>query len=147
MPTTARKTRWYSTGGPWGTGLLLIGVAAVVIGVTYVGRPAHDLQPALAWVSKAAPISAWAVLWILAGIYSIVRALMPPQRHHDIAPCVFVISLWAAFYGIYWLSMGLVHGQWTRDGVSCLVWATMAGMLLSFGRCVNPPRRGWRRRE
>lgn len=146
MPTNARKTRWYSTGGPWGTGLLLIGVVSVAIGITYMTRPAGALQPALAWVSKAAPISAWAVLWLLAGGYSIVRALMPPQRFRNLAPCVFVISLWAAFYGLYWLSMGLVHGRWTRDGVSCLVWACMAGLLLSLGRCVNPPQRGRGRR-
>jgi hypothetical protein len=146
VPTNATRRRRIDTGGPWGTGLLLIGVVSLVIGITYIARPAGAMQPALAWVSKAAPISAWAVLWILAGLYSVGRALMPPQRHRDIAPCVFVISLWAAFYGLYWLSMGLVHGQWTRDGVSCLVWASMAGLLLSFGRCVNPPRRGWRRR-
>lgn len=146
MPETARRRRRIDTGGPWGTGLLLIGIVSAIIGITYVTRPADSLQPALAWVSKAAPISAWAALWILAGAWSIVRALMPPQRHRDIAPCVFVISLWAAFYGLYWLSVGLVHGHWTRDGVSCLVWASMAGLLLSFGRCVNPPRRDRRRR-
>jgi hypothetical protein len=69
-----------------------------VQGIAYlIGNP-HDLGAALRWVGHGIPIRGWSVLWILAGLYSIVRALTPPQRHTDVAPVVAVVFLWAAIY-------------------------------------------------
>jgi hypothetical protein len=145
VPENARKTRWYSTGGPWGTGLLLLGCVWVIVGMSWITRRPGALPEALAWINRALPISAWAVLWVVAGAYSIIRALLPPQRHIDLAPAVFVASLWGGFYATYWLIRGIDDGAWTRDWVSALIWGCVAGLLVCFGRCVNPPRRRRRR--
>lgn len=137
MPTTARKKHLIGTGGPWGTGLLLMGVVSIVIGAAFITRAPANLSPALAWIGQAIPISAWSALWVVSGAYNVVRSLMPPQRHMDLAFSVFVISLWASFYGTYWIWMA-VHGVFTREWLFAVIWGCMAGMLVSFGRCVNP---------
>jgi hypothetical protein len=98
VPTNARKTRWYSTGGPWGTGLLLLGLAVTVQGIGYLLAPADEFTGALAWVNHSVPIRAWALLWIAAGCFSTFRALTPPQRHTDVSPVVGVVCVWSAFY-------------------------------------------------
>jgi hypothetical protein len=56
---THSKTSWYSTGGPWGTGLLLLGVAVTVQGVAYLIGDPNDLGAALRWVGHGIPIRVW----------------------------------------------------------------------------------------
>jgi hypothetical protein len=139
MPTNARKTRWYSTGGPWGTGLLLLGVATTAQGIAYLIGDPQELGAALQWVGHGIPVRGWSVLWILAGLYSIVRALTPPQRHTDVAPVVAVVVLWAACYVIFWAYSAFWLGHLTRDWTAGLAWASLAALIVSWSRCVNPP--------
>lgn len=140
MPRNARKTRWYSTGGPWGTGLMLLGVAVLVQGLAYMTADDRQLRAALTWIDHAVPIAGWGLLWICAGIWSIWRGLSPPQRHIDLVPPVGVICLWGGFYFAYWLTNGLTEGVWTRDWTSAVAWGSLASVLICFGRCINPPR-------
>lgn len=139
MPTTARKTAWYSTGGPWGTGLLLVGIAVTVQGISYIAARPGVLPPALAWINRGVPIAAWGGLWLGAGLYSIVRALMPPQRHVDVVPAVSMIACWSAIYLVWWAYCGVWRGDWSRDWASGVAWGSLACLLVSFSRCVNPP--------
>jgi RsiW-degrading membrane proteinase PrsW (M82 family) len=141
VPENARKYHWYSTGGPWGTGLAILGVAVTVQGVSYIDTPQDDLRSALAWVNDFVPIAGWGLLWVAAGVWSLWKAFTPPQRHSDITPPVAVISLWSGLYAGYWLYMLLADGQLTRDWVSAVAWGSLAAVLIFFGRCNNPPRR------
>lgn len=141
MPKTAHKTKWYSTGGPWGTGLLLIGVAVTVQGFAYISAGSHSLSPALALVNQGFPIAAWGGLWLGAGLYSIVRALMPPQRSVDVVPAVTVICLWGAIYFVHWIYRGCWQGYWSREWMQAVAWGSLACLLICFSRCVNPPGR------
>ena len=141
MPTNARKQHFIGTGGPWGTGLLLLGVALTVQGIAYMCSAPGELRSALAWINQGVPVRGWALLWIGAGGYSIVKALTPPQRHIELAPAVGVICLWGGIYAVYWLTLGITEGVWTRDWTTAVAWASLAAVLISLGRCVNPPRR------
>lgn len=135
------------TGGPWGTGLLLLGVALTAQGGAYVASDRQDLRTALAWVDHGlVPISGWGLLWVAAGLWSIIRALTPPQRYLDLVPALSVLILWAAFYTLHWLIFGLVDGLWSRGWIAAVLYVSFAGVLASFGYCVNPPK-GRPRRE
>lgn len=138
MPTNARKTSWYSTGGPWGGGLLCVGIATTAQGVAYILNKPEELTSALAWINQAVPIVLWGLVWLAAGSYSITKALTPPQRHGDLIPAVGVISLWSAFYLVYWLYSGLWAHHWTRDWAVAVAWGSLAAVLICFGRCNNP---------
>lgn len=143
MPETARKTKWYSTGGPWGTGLLCLGVAVTVQGAAYVASTPADLrtQHPLQWADHVVPIAGWGLLWIAAGLWSIWQALTPPQRHMDILPAVAVICLWSGLWAGFWLYTGLADGHWSRDWTGAVAWGSLAAVLIFFGRCSNPLRR------
>lgn len=141
MPTNARALHRVGTGGPWGSGLLLLGCALTVQGISYMAADPHELRSALAWIDQGVPVRAWALLWIGAGLYSIFKALTPPQRHSELAPAVGVVCLWAAIYALYWLVQGCTDGVWSRDWTAAVAWGGLACVLISFGRCVNPPRR------
>ena len=138
MPTNARKRAWYSTGGPWGTGLLILGIAVVVQGIGYGVRPASSLPDALA--DLTIPIQVWAYLWMAAGGWSIWQALTPPQRHTDVWPVVGVISVWSAAYLTHWLIQG-IDGDWTTAWTSSVAWGSLAALIICWGRCINPPAR------
>lgn len=138
MPTNARKQHLIGTGGPWGSGLLCLGVATVAQGAAYMAADRHELRASLAWIDQAVPIAGWGVLWVAAGSYSIICALKPPQRHADLIPAVAVVSLWAAFALIYWLYSGLFQHVWTREWTAALAWGSLAAVLINFGRCNNP---------
>lgn len=139
MPTTARRSRRNPTGGPWGAGLLCVGLALTAQGIAYMAAKPDELRTALSWINAAVPIAGWGLLWVGAGVYSVWTALRPPQRHGDLIPAVAVISLWAAFYGAYWLYTGLIRDCWTRDWTASLAWGSLAAVLICFGRCNNPP--------
>lgn len=140
MPDTAYRRRRIDTGGPWGTGLLIAGLGSVILGLFYVFAHKHDLPPAMQWITEIVPIPALGGLWIIAGGYCVFQALTPPQQHWHIAPIVAVMDLWAGIYMAHWLVLG-AKGTWGHDWQSCLVWSLFAAMLISWGRCVNPPRR------
>lgn len=144
MPTNARKQHRIGTGGPWGSGLLCLGVATTVQGVAYMAAKPDELRSALAWINQAVPIQGWGLLWLGAGVYSMLCALSPPQRHGELIPAVGVISLWSAFHWVFWLYSGTTLGHWTRDWTAALAWMSLAAVLVFFGRCINPPtgRRG-----
>lgn len=135
MPTTARRSLRHPTGGPWGAGLFLIGLAEFALGINYVSATPADLRAALSWINTVIPISGWALLWLSAGLYSMVRALCPPQRHVDMLPAIAVITLWSGMYGAYWLLIDADSREWTTS----VAWGALAAVLMSFGRCVNPP--------
>ena len=80
-------------------------------------------------------------IWIAAGVWSIWKALTPPQRHIEIAPAVAVICLWAGIWAGYWLYTGLHDGNWTREWAGAVAWGTLGLVLIFFGRCSNPPPR------
>lgn len=143
MPETARKDRWWSTGGPWGTGLFIAGLGSVVLGLFYTHASWADLQPAFRWVSanQHVPIWAYGLLWIAAGVFGMVHALLPPQRHWHVAPIAVVMCLWAGIYVAHWLAFGVLYRAWGHDWQGGLVWGLFASMLIAWSRCVNPPRR------
>jgi len=145
MPTTARKTSWYSTGGPWGTGLLWLGVAVTAQGVGYATADSARLPRPLEVLTAIVPPWAWGLLWIAAGVWSIWQALTPPQRNLDVLPVVVVLSLWSAAYLVFWLIFGAAWGHWTREWSGALGWGMLAALIACWGRCVNPPT-GARRR-
>jgi hypothetical protein len=145
VPTSAHKTRWWSTGGPWGTGLLLLGIGVTMQGVAYLIGDPTELNPALRWVNHGIPIRAWALVWITAGAYSILRALTPPQKHTDVAPVVGIISLWAAIYLVFWI-YNAWHGHVGREWTATVAWASLGALVVSWSRCVNPPTGRGRRR-
>lgn len=141
MPTNARKQHIIGTGGPWGTGLFLLGFCVTVQGIAYAIADRDDLRGALAWIDQAVPVACWGMLWIVAGMWAMFRGLTPPQRHIDIAPPVGVVCLWAGIYFAHWLAYGILDGDWDRTWTAALAWASLAAVLICFGRCVNPPRR------
>lgn len=129
------------TGGPWGTGLLLLGVALAAQGAAYVESDAGDLRGALAWIDgSTVPIAGWGLLWVAAGVWSVIRALTPPQRYLDLMPALGVLILWGAFYALHWLAFGIIDGTWSRSWVPAVLYVSFAGVLGSFGWCVNPPK-------
>lgn len=129
------------TGGPWGTGLLVLGMAVTVQGVGYLTARPRDLSSPLAALSEYVPPLAWGLLWMAAGLWSIWQALTPPQRSLDVLPVVGVLSVWSAAYLMYWLIRGLAEGTWTRAWSTAIAWAMLALLIVSWGRCVNPPTR------
>lgn len=139
MPTTAHKRHRIGTGGPWGTGLLILSIAAVFIGVGYVARTRRDVPDALQ--ALAVPVWLWASLWIAAGCYGMWKALTPPQHHHNVWPFAGLTFLWSAAYAIHWGILA-AHGDWTNTWTGAVVWAAFGGLVISWGgRCVNPPQR------
>lgn len=138
MPTHAHKRHRVGTGGPWGTGLLVLGIAVTVQGIGYVTATPDRLPPALDVLSEYVPPWVWGCLWMAAGLWSIWQALTPPQRHLDVLPVVGVIALWCAAYLMYWLMAGL-NGDWTRGWSSALGWGMLGGYIASMARCLNPP--------
>lgn len=132
-------SRRLGTGGPWGTGLLLLGIAVTVQGIGYVASHGQRLPGPLAALSAYVPAWVWGLLWIAAGLWSIWKALSPPQRNRDVLPVVGVLCLWSAAYLMWWLSSGLGDGHWTRAWSAALGWAMLAGLVMCWGRCVNPP--------
>lgn len=139
MPTTAHKRHRIDTGGPWGTGLLILSVLAVVIGISYVSRAKGSVPDALQ--ALAVPVWLWASLWIVAGVYGAWKALRPPQHHRDVWPFAGLTFMWSAAYTVHWLIVGS-HGEWTSSWTGAVVWAAFGGLVVSWGgRCVNPARR------
>ncbi len=138
VPTNARRHHRIGTGGPWGTGLLVLGVAALAQGAGYMLSSKSSLPPAL---DLLGPIGVWGALWVAAGIWSVWQALTPPQRNRDVWPMVGVLTLWAGAYFSYWLIVGIFDGEWTRSWTAAVAWGSLAGLVISLGRCVNPPTR------
>lgn len=139
MPTTARKRHRIGTGGPWGTGLLLLGVAVLAQGVGYGLRSEDSIPPAIDRLML--PIQAWAVLWVAAGLWCVLQALTPPQKHTDVWPVVGITCLWAAAYAVHWFILGC-DGDWTSDWSTAVGWGGLACLIISWARCVNPPTAG-----
>lgn len=139
MPERARRRHKIDTGGPWGSGLLLTGVILMTYGVSLLLARQGELHGALAWANSGVPLRGWGLLWLGAGIWSTARALMPPQRHIDVAPAVGILSLWGGLYFAYWLGLGLIHGSWTRDWIGGCIFFAFAAVIIEFSRCVNPP--------
>ena len=141
VPTNATKDRWFSTGGPWGSGLLMLGIALTVQGISYMTADPADLRPALEWIDQAVPVSAWGTAWVIAGVYSMWMAFTPPQRHVELAPGVGVICLWSAIHTCFWAIQGFQEQVWTRDWTAGVAWGVLAAVLICFGKCINPPTR------
>lgn len=139
MPTNARRRHPLDVGGPWGGALLVWGLGTTAQGVAYIVARRDELRTALAWIDRGIPIAAWGALWVAAGLFSIFKALTPPQRHNDVAPIVLVTALWSACYFVYWLYRGLWASDWTRDWTAGTAWGSVCIALICFGRCVNPP--------
>jgi hypothetical protein len=109
-----------------------------VQGVAYLIGDPNDLAAALRWLGHGIPIRAWALVWIAVGVYSIVRALTPPQKHTDVAPVVAVITLWSACYLVFW-TYNALHGHMGREWTASVAWASLGALIVSWSRCVNPP--------
>lgn len=133
--------RRIETGGPWGTGLLILGVAVLVQGIGYLTAEPGDLAPALEELSQIIPPSAWGTAWVVVGIYCILRALRPPQRPWHILPVVGVFAVWSAAHLMHWLIAGVGGGVWNRSWTGAVGWAMLAGLVACWGRCINPPSR------
>ena len=142
MPTNAVKRHRIDTGGPWGTGLLLLGVAAVAQGIGYATTTPDRLPHALQ--SIGIPVAVCGVLWVIAGAYAIAKALNPPQRHADVWPIVAITLGWSLAYGLQW-AVDALDGHLTRDWSSAVAWGSLAALIICWGRCVNPPTRERRR--
>lgn len=141
MPTNARRRHLVDTGGPWGTGLLLFGFGALMQGTGYLLRDERELPRALARFNSVVPIQVWAALWLIAGLFCSVKALMPPQRHRDVWPLVGITVLWACVYGVQWFVEIWQGGHWlSPTGTGAIGWASIASVLVCWGKCVNPPR-------
>lgn len=139
MPTSARRGHRIGTGGPWGSGLLLLGVAVIVQGIGYTTARPSRLPAPLEVLSEYVPPWAWGLLWMAAGAWSIWKALTPPQQHWEVLPVVGVLLLWSAAYLMHWLILGLGFGEWTRGWSAAVGWGMLAGLIIAWGRCVNPP--------
>lgn len=137
MPTTARRRRRLDTGGPWGTGLLLLGLGLTANGIGYISANRSGLPDALQSFSESVPMWFWGGIWVAAGVYSVVKALNPPQRHVDVWAAIAVTSLWSAAYLIAW-GTNAWNGDLTREWTSALAWGMLAGLVSCHGRCVNP---------
>ena len=139
MPTNASKSGWYSTGGPWGTGLLILSVLFIVMGVSYAARTPASLPDALEALTL--PVWLWTGLWILAGCYGIWKALTPPQRPWYVWPFAGLTFLWSAAYAFNWAYIGLADGMWTSEWAGAAVWGAFGGIIVVWGgRLINPPR-------
>lgn len=136
MPTNARKRHRFGTGGPWGSGLLLLGIAVFAQGIGYGLRSKGSVPDPIERL--ALPVQAWAVLWVAAGLWCIWQALTPPQKHTDVWPVVGITCLWAGAYAVHWLVLGF-HGEWTSTWSGAVSWGGLACLIISWARCVNPP--------
>ncbi|TYP82081.1 hypothetical protein [Blastococcus xanthinilyticus] len=139
MPTTARKQHRIGTGGPWGTGLLLLGVAAIAQGIGYLVPRTAGLPGALDALGTYVPIQVGGIFWIAAGAYAVAQALTPPQSHHDVWPLVVMTSLWSLAYLVHWSILAVADGNLTRQWTSGVAWGSLAALIICWGRCVNPP--------
>jgi hypothetical protein len=139
VPTNARKRHRIGTGGPWGTGLLVLGIAVTVQGISYVAPRDSPLSGPLRALSSVIPFEVFGALWVAAGLYAIWKALHPPQQHPDVWPIVGVVSLWAFTHLAYWLVLGVGYGSWTRAWTSGVAWGMLGAYIISQSRCVNPP--------
>lgn len=137
MPTNARRRHAIDTGGPWGTGLLLLGIGLIIQGLGYIAANRSGLPDALQEISDGIPMWVWGSLWISAGTYSTWKALHPPQRHIDVWAAVAITSLWSSAYLIAWI-VNAVQGDLTREFFSALGWGMLAGVIICLGRCTNP---------
>lgn len=140
MPENARRRRKIDTGGPWGGGLLTLGIVLTTYGIALIMADPSDLRGTLAWINTAVPVAGWGMLWIGAGVWSVGRALTPPQHHIDVAPAVGVLCLWSGLFLAYWLVLGITEHTWTRDWIGGVIYGAFAAVIIEFSRCVNPPR-------
>ena len=138
MPTSAVRRRRIDTGGPWGTGLLLLGLGVIAQGVGYTTATPDRLPHALQSIGP--PVWACGILWVLAGGYAVIKALHPPQRHRDVWTVVAVTLGWSLAYGLQWI-VDALDGHFTRDWSSSVAWGCLATLTICWGRCVNPPTR------
>lgn len=138
MPERARRRRRIDTGGPWGTGLLILSVAFFMLGVGYITRPDRQVPDALA--ALTIPRMVWGSLWLAAGLYGAWKALTPPQHHRQVWPFAGLTSLWAGAYFVHWLLNGIRFNNWLDPSwQSGFLWAAFAGVILTWGgRLVNP---------
>lgn len=139
MPTNAVRRHAIGTGGPWGTGLLVLGVAATAQGVGYLVPRKDDLPNALGALSTYVPIWVGGLFWIAAGVYAITQALTPPQKHHDVWPLAAMTALWALAYLVHWALVAVFDGELTRAWTSGIAWGSLSALTVCWGRCVNPP--------
>jgi hypothetical protein len=130
------------TGGPWGTGLLILGLTFVATGLGYVLTPIYDLRPPLQWinVSPYFPVRGLAWLWIGIGTYNIWESVTPPQRFLNLLPSIGLLILWSGIFYAYWVVYGVIYDTWTLEWQTGTLYNGFAGVLAAFGWCVNPPR-------
>jgi hypothetical protein len=130
------------TGGPWGLGLLLLGTGLIIRGLGYVTSTPADLAIPLAWLNQNDwfPVAGLGWLWVGVGVWSVYRALTPPQRYLDLMPALSLMTLWASLYLLYWAGFGILEGRWTREWQGGVNYLLIAAILASWGWCVNPPR-------
>lgn len=138
MPTNARKKHWIGTGGPWGTGLLMLGIGYVFLGFGYAFGDSGEHPPALREFSQTISIHIWSGLWVAAGVWGIAKALKPPQQHSDMAPLIGVAMLWTAMYFVHWV-IHLFEGEWNASWRSFIIWGCLTTLIVCLGKCVNPP--------
>lgn len=138
MPTNARRRRPFDPGGPWGTGLLLLGISAVVQGAAYTLELGANMSNPLLALGEWTPLWMWGVAWAIAGLYAIAKALRPPQHHTDVLPVVVLITVWSSAYLVYWAT-GVAVGNWTREWAPGVAWGFLGAYIVAMARCVNPP--------
>lgn len=139
MPTNARRQHRIGTGGPRGLGLAVAGLGGAIYGAAYAAPSALDEIPAaLNFVSTYIPIWVWGLAWVAAGVWSIWRGVMPPQRRHDVVPLVVVITFWGAAYMVHWLYDGIWRGDWTREWRSAVLFGMLSGLLIVWSQLDNP---------
>lgn len=140
MPTNARKQHIIGTGGPWGTGLLYLGLFGIFYGFGNLLR-GEDLAPAaLQEISETVPLEVWACGWLAAGLYAVSKALRPPQKHADTWPLVGMSIIWTGAFTVHWLIDGATGQGWSYEWLGGTVWLLLVGILVSWGRCINPLR-------
>lgn len=119
--------------GPWyvrrrGAFLALIGVAWVLIGVSYLDIP-DEQRPALQHVLRLAvdlcPLWVHGLLWIISGAAAIVDGLLPGLKSAvGFTAAVVMPTAWSLVYLAAW-----VDGDFPRGYVYSVTFAALAGAI------------------
>lgn len=123
----------------WGT--LLIGVSSIVRGVAYLPFAAPEQVPgALGRLSEFVPLTAYAVVWLVAGVLALVQAFRQPHpltgRERDfvaVAATCAMWSIWGYSYLVDW-AISAWHGTpGERSYLSAATYLGPAFLIFCWG--------------
>lgn len=123
--------------GRRGALLTMKGVIATLYGYGQIVEPLRDRR-GLCLLLKMMPLTAWAAVWIIAGLTALVCAWLPPRRDWPGFLAVWAITAtWSMAYLVSWWPLG----EYDRGWVASLIFGAFGTVCLVAIGWDEPPHR------